>query len=344
MVLFGEKYTPNQHKLVNEFVLLDNFYVDGEVSADGHSWTMSAQANDYLEKTWVSSYGGRGGTYDSEGKRAIASPDDGFFWDYCQRAGVSYRSYGEFVDDKKANIPTLEGHFCPDYPGFDMGIRDTVRFNLWKKEFDSLVAINQVPRFNSIRFGNDHTEGARVGKPTVFAHVADNDLAVGLFVEHLSQSKIWNESAVFIVEDDAQNGSDHVDAHRTTAYLAGPFVKRGYADHTMYSTSSMLRTMELILGLPPMSQYDAAAEPMWRCFTNQADVTPFTSVPNQVNLNDVNVKMSWAARQSEKIDLTKEDRVPDLLFSQIIWKAVKGEDSEMPAPVRSAFLNAKIED
>ena len=344
LVLFGEKYTPNQHKLVNEFVLLDNFYVDGEVSADGHSWTMSAQANDYLEKTWVSSYGGRGGTYDSEGKRAIASPDDGFFWDYCQRAGVSYRSYGEFVDDKKANIPTLEGHFCPDYPGFDMGIRDTVRFNLWKKEFDSLVAINQVPRFNSIRFGNDHTEGARVGKPTVFAHVADNDLAVGLFVEHLSQSKIWNESAVFIVEDDAQNGSDHVDAHRTTAYLAGPFVKRGYADHTMYSTSSMLRTMELILGLPPMSQYDAAAEPMWRCFTNQADVTPFTSVPNQVNLNDVNVKMSWAARQSEKIDLTKEDRVPDLLFSQIIWKAVKGEDSEMPAPVRSAFLNAKIED
>ena len=344
LVLFGEKYTPNQHKLVNEFVLLDNFYVDGEVSADGHSWTMSAQANDYLEKTWVSSYGGRGGTYDSEGKRAIASPDDGFFWDYCQRAGVSYRSYGEFVDDKKANIPTLEGHFCPDYPGFDMGIRDTVRFNLWKKEFDSLVAINQVPRFNSIRFGNDHTEGARVGKPTVFAHVADNDLAVGLFVEHLSQSKIWNESAVFIVEDDAQNGSDHVDAHRTTAYLAGPFVKRGYADHTMYSTSSMLRTMELILGLPPMSQYDAAAEPMWRCFTNQADVTPFTSVPNQVNLNDVNVKMSWAARQSEKIDLTKEDRVPDLLFSQIIWKAVKGEDSDMPAPVRSAFLNAKIED
>ncbi|MEZ4899577.1 MAG: bifunctional YncE family protein/alkaline phosphatase family protein [Saprospiraceae bacterium] len=344
LVLFGEKYTPNQHKLVNEFVLLDNFYVDGEVSADGHSWTMSAQANDYLEKTWVSSYGGRGGTYDSEGKRAIASPDDGFLWDYCRRAGVSYRTYGEFADDYKANIPTLEGHLCPNYPGFDMGIRDTVRFNRWRKEFDSLVANNQVPRFNSIRFGNDHTEGARVGRPTVFAHVADNDLAVGLFVEHLSQSKIWQESAVFIVEDDAQNGSDHVDAHRTTAYLAGPFVKRGFVDHTMYSTSSMLRTMELILGLPPMSQYDAAAEPMWRCFTQQADLTPFTSVPNQVNLNDVNVKMSWAARQSEKIDLTKEDRVPDLLFSQIIWKAVKGEDSDMPAPVRSAFLNANRED
>ncbi|MCB0685423.1 MAG: bifunctional YncE family protein/alkaline phosphatase family protein, partial [Saprospiraceae bacterium] len=344
LVLFGEKYTPNQHKLVREFVLLDNFYVDGEVSADGHSWSMAAHANDYLEKTWVSSYGGRGGTYDSEGKRDIANPDGGFLWDYCQRAGISFRTYGEFVDDNKANIPTLEGHFCPYYPGYSTSIRDTLRFNRWRQEFDSLVAINQVPRLSTIRFGNDHTDGARVGRPTVFAHVADNDLAVGLFVEHLSKSKIWNESAVFIVEDDAQNGSDHVDAHRTTAYVAGPFVKRGYIDHTMYSTSSMLRTMELILGLPPMSQYDAAAEPMWRCFTNQADDRPFKAVPINVNLNDVNKERTWGAIQSESIDLSKEDQVPDLLFSKIIWKAVKGEDSEMPAPVRSAFLNTNIDE
>ena len=275
LVLFGEKITPNQHKLAREFVLLDNFYVDGEVSADGHNWTMAANANDYLEKTWVTSYGGRGGEYDSEGNRDIASPDRGFIWDYCKRAGVSYRTYGEFADDYKANIPILENHFCPYYTSWDEKVRDTTRFYQWKREFDSLLLVNAVPQFNSLRFINDHTEGSRIGRPTPFAHVADNDLAVGMFVEYLSKSTIWKETAIFIVEDDAQNGPDHVDAHRTTAYVAGGFVKRKMVDHNMYSTSSMLRTIELILGLPPMSQYDAAAESMWKCFSATPDLTPF---------------------------------------------------------------------
>ncbi|HEX8677400.1 MAG TPA: beta-propeller fold lactonase family protein, partial [Segetibacter sp.] len=263
LVLFGEKITPNQHKIAREFVLLDNFYADGEVSADGHNWSTSAHATDFLEKNWVTSYGGRGGTYPGEGKREIANPKRGFIWDYCKRAGVSYRTYGEFADDGKANIPVLENQFCPYFPGYDLSVRDTVRYNQWKREFDSLVAVNAVPQFNSLRFSNNHTEGLRLGSPTPFAHVADNDLAVGLFLEHLSKSPVWKESAAFIVEDDAQNGPDHVDAHRTIAFVAGPFVKRNFVDHTMYSTSSMLRTMELILGLPPMSQYDAAATPMF---------------------------------------------------------------------------------
>ncbi|HLL41774.1 MAG TPA: alkaline phosphatase family protein, partial [Segetibacter sp.] len=271
LVLFGEKITPNQHKIAKEFVLLDNFYADGEVSADGHNWSTSAHATDYLEKNWVTSYGARGGTYPGEGKREIANPKRGFIWDYCKRAGVSYRTYGEFADDGKANIPVLENHFCPYYTSYDLSVRDTVRFNQWKREFDSLAAVNAVPQFNSLRFGNDHTEGLKRGSPTPFAHAADNDLAVGLFIEHLSKSPLWKKSAVFIVEDDAQNGPDHVDAHRTTAYLAGPFVKRKFVDHTMYSTSSMLRTMELILGLPPMSQYDAAATPMFKSFTSKPD-------------------------------------------------------------------------
>ncbi|MCY7331029.1 MAG: hypothetical protein LH618_20915, partial [Saprospiraceae bacterium] len=320
LVLFGENITPNQHKLANEFVLLDNFYADGEVSADGHNWSTSANATDFLEKNWVTSYGGRGGTYPGEGKRAVANPPKGFIWDYCKRAGVTYRSYGEFADGGQANIPSLEGNFCPYYPGYSLSITDTARFYLWKKEFDSLVAANAVSRFNSVRFGNDHTEGARVGRPTPFAHVADNDLAVGMFIEHLSNSPIWNESAVFIVEDDAQNGPDHVDAHRTTAYVAGPHVKRGFVDHTMYSTSSMLRTMELILGLPPMSQYDAAATPMFNSFTATANVTPFTSVAANIDLNERNTRNTASARLSETFDFSKEDRIPDLVFSEVVWK------------------------
>lgn len=338
LVLFGEKITPNQHKLVKEFVLLDNFYADGEVSADGHNWSTSANATDYLEKNWVSSYGGRGGNYPGEGKREIANPKKGFIWDYCKRAGVSYRTYGEFADDGKPNIPVLEGHLCPYYTSYGLETRDTTRFYQWRREFDSLVAAGALPRFNSVRFGNDHTEGLHPGRHTPFAHVADNDLAVGMFIEHLSRSPVWKESVVFIVEDDAQNGPDHVDAHRTTAYVAGPYVKRGVTDHTMYSTSSMLRTMELILGLPPMSQYDAAATPMWRSFTATPNMAPFSHLPANIDLNDMNTATTASARLSETFDFSKEDRIPDLVFSEVIWKAVKGEDAVMPAPRRSAFV------
>ena len=338
LVLFGEKITPNQHKLVKEFVLLDNFYADGEVSADGHNWSTSAHATDYLEKNWVTSYGGRGGNYPGEGKIEIANPKKGFIWDYCKRAGVSYRTYGEFADDGKPNIPVLKDHLCPYYSTYTLTVRDTIRFHQWRREFDSLVAANALPQFNSMRFGNDHTEGLRLGRPTPFAHVADNDLAVGMFVEYLSKSPVWKESVVFIVEDDAQNGPDHVDAHRTTAYVAGPYVKRGYVDHTMYSTSSMLRTIELILGLPPMSQYDAAAQPMWRSFTNMSNLKSFTSVPANINLDERNTATTASAKLSETFDFTKEDRIPDLIFSEVIWKAVKGEHSVMPAPRRSAFV------
>ncbi|ULQ52030.1 bifunctional YncE family protein/alkaline phosphatase family protein [Flavihumibacter fluvii] len=344
LVLFGEHVTPNQHKLVKEFVLLDNFYTDGEVSSDGHNWTFSANATDYLEKTWPTGYGGRGGSYDGEGNRAIANPTKGFIWDYCKRAGVSYRTYGEFADDYKANLPVLENHLCPYYTSWDETVRDTTRVGQWRREFDSLLAANAVPQFNSLRLINDHTEGQKIGRPTPFAHVADNDLAVGMFIEYLSKSPIWMESVVFIVEDDAQNGPDHVDAHRTTAYVAGGYVKRNFVDHTMYSTSSMLRTIELILGLPPMSQYDAAAEPMWRSFSKVPDGKGFTAVPALVDLNEKNTAKGENAIRSSTLDFSKEDNIPDMVFSEIIWKAVKGEHSVMPAPRRSAFVQVKEED
>lgn len=338
LVLFGERITPNQHALAREFVLLDNFYCDGEVSADGHNWSMGAYATDFLEKSWPTSYGGRGGTYPAEGNMTVANNKGGFIWDHCQRAGVSYRSYGEFADNYKPNIPVLKDHICPFYTGWDLGVLDTIRFGQWKRDFDSLLAANALPHFNTVRFGNDHTEGLRKGRLTPFAHVADNDLAVGMFIEYLSKSPVWKESAVFIIEDDAQNGPDHVDAHRTTAYVAGGFVKRGYVDHTMYSTTSMLRTMELILGLPPMTQYDAAATPMWRCFSATPDLTPFKSRPLQVDITERNEVTNAWQRKSETFDFTKEDKIPDEAFTEVIWKAVKGEKSVVPAPRRAAFV------
>jgi len=338
LVLFGKNITPNLHALAKQFVLLDNFYVDGEVSADGHNWTMGAYATDYLEKNWPSSYGDRGGDYPGEGAREIANNKDGFLWDFCKRYGVTYRSYGEFVSGTKPNIPVLKDHFCPTYTGWDLGVRDTVRFSQWKHEFDALLAAGNVPQLNTLRFGNDHTEGLRRGSPTPLAFAADNDLAVGLFVDYLSHSPIWNESVVIIVEDDAQNGPDHVDAHRSTTYVAGGFVKQGYVDHTMYSTSSALRTIELILGLPPMSQYDAPAEPMWRCFNQTATHPPYKSTPNLVDLNLKNTADNKMSRLSEGFDFRQEDRIPDAQFNEVIWAAIHGLNSPCPAPVHAAFF------
>ncbi len=338
LVLFGEKTTPNQHKLAKEFVLLDNFYCDGEVSADGHNWSMGGYATDFLEKNWPTSYGGRGGDYNGEGTRAIANNKNGFIWDQCKRNGVTYRTYGEFADNYKANIPVLENHFCPYFTSWDQTVRDTTRFFQWQKEFDSLLATNAVPQFNSLRFINDHTEGLAMNRPTPFAHTADNDWAVGLFVEYLSKSRIWNESAVFIVEDDAQNGPDHVDAHRTTAYVAGGFVKRKFVDHTMYSTSSMLRTMELILGIPPMTQYDAAAESMWRCFSSTSNPDSFSSLPAQIDITKKNMAVNEWQRRSEKFDFSKEDAVPDMEFNLVLWHGIKGDNIPLPAPKRAAFV------
>ncbi|MGN6166060.1 MAG: beta-propeller fold lactonase family protein [Flavisolibacter sp.] len=338
LVLFGEKITPNLHALAKQFVLLDNFYVNAEVSADGHNWSTGAYATDYLEKTWPTYYGGRGGRYDAEGNRAIANNKAGFIWDQCKKYGVSYRTYGEFADNYKPNIAVLKNHFCPYFTGFNMSVTDTTRFFQWKRDFDSLLAINAVPQFNTVRFSSDHTEGVRLGRPTPYAHVADNDLAVGMFIEYLSKLPMWKETAVFIVEDDAQNGADHVDAHRSTAYVAGGFIKRGFVDHTIYTTASVLRTMELILGIAPMTQYDAAATPMWRCFNKTVDTTGFVALPSNIDLSQKNMVMNQWQRRSESFNFTKEDAIPDLEFNLVLWHALKGDAIPFPAPRRAAFV------
>jgi DNA-binding beta-propeller fold protein YncE len=338
LCLFGEKITPNLHALANEFVLLDNFYLDAEVSSDGHNWSMGAYATDYLEKTWPTDYSNRGGEYAGEAHRLIANNKTGFIWDHAMRAGVSFRTYGEFADDYKPNLPVLKNHYCRYYTGWDLSTRDTVRFGQWKRDFDSLIAIHALPQLNTLRFSSDHTDGLSKGKPTPFAHCADNDLAVGMFVDYLSHSPVWKESVVLIVEDDAQDGPDHVDAHRSTAYIAGGYIKRHLIDHTMYSTTSMLHTIELILGIPPMSQYDAAAEPMWRCFSNQPNLAPYQAKPLQTDINAINTIENVWQQKSERFDFSREDRIPDRLFTEVIWKAVRGENSTVPAPRRAAFV------
>jgi YVTN family beta-propeller protein len=338
LLLFGRKYTPNQHAIAEKFVLLDNFYVDSEVSADGHMWSMGAYATDYMEKSWPTSYGGKGGGIYGEPEKNVVLNKSGYIWDLCNRYGVTFRTYGEFVTNGKATIPVLDKHFHPTFPSYSLAIMDTTRLRIWKTEFETMVKENRVPQFNTLRLGNDHTEGLRIGRPTPYAHVADNDLAVGQLIETLSKSPIWNETAVFILEDDAQNGADHVDAHRSTAYVAGGFVKRNYVDHTAYSTSSMLRTMELILGLSPMSQYDAAAMPMWRCFDSVAKPSDFKAISPNVDLRSKNVARNEWQRKSELFNFEKEDANNDVAFNLVLWHGLKGDKIPFPGPTRAAFV------
>jgi hypothetical protein len=235
-------------------------------------------------------------------------------------------------------LEAFEGHISKKSPGFDMDIKDIERIRIWKQDFDSLLALGAVPQFNTIRIGNDHTSGQRRGKITPVAAVADNDLALGQLVEHLSHSPIWAQTAIFVLEDDAQNGPDHIDAHRSPAFVISPYTKRHAVNHNMYSTSGMLRTMELILGLPPMSQYDAAALPLFDCFTAQPTLTPYRAKPAQVDLEARNLAWNKSAERSEHFNFTREDAAPDLDLNEVVWKSVKGEDSVMPAPRRSGFV------
>ena len=348
LCLFPEKVTPNHHALARDFVVLDNFYVDAEVSADGHEWSMGAYATDFVEKHWPLSYGhGKGGKipYPSEGGFPIAVPAGGYIWDHAKQAGVSYRSYGEWVSNGKkpgqpgkAKTKSLEGHIDPLYWSFDTGYTDQKRADRFLSELARFEKEGDMPRLQIVRLPNDHTSGTSPGKPTPAAQVADNDLALGRMVEGLSHSKFWPHLAIFVLEDDAQNGSDHIDAHRSIAFAVSPYIRRGAVDSTMYSTSSMLRTMELILGLTPMSQFDAAATPMFGCFQAKPDTLPYTAKPAGIDLEEVNAKTAWGGKASSRMNFTKEDAADDLALNEIIWKSVKGPTSAMPAPRRAAFV------
>ena len=356
LCLFPEKVTPNIHALARDYVLLDNFYCEGEVSADGHEWTMGAYATDFVEKFWPLSYGhGKSGKfpYPGEGGYLIAAGAGGYLWDKAAEAGVTYRSYGEFCANGgkadsgtpvKAKVSALVGHIDEHYRAFDLEYPDCKRVEHFAKELNKFEAAGEMPRLQILRLGNDHTHGVAVGKLTPTAMVAENDLAVGKFVELLSHSKFWPQTAIFIVEDDAQNGPDHVDAHRTEALCVSPYTRGRGTDSTMYSTCSMLRTMELLLGLKSMSQFDAAATPMSSAFKSVPNLMPFDAKPANVPLDARNPALAWGAKEAAKMNFAKEDMNDDLQLNEMVWRSVRGSDSPMPAPVRAAFVFSATRD
>lgn len=352
LTIFGRTITPNQHRIAETFVQFDNLYCDGEVSVDGHSWSNSAIATDFTEKYWPPNYGGHSRTAPSN----AFIPAAGHLWDVAKRKGLTYRSYGEYamrasdsqVMEAIPGVGNLFGHVAPRFKL--PGMRDTDNVKEFIREFDEYEANfastdpnKRLPNFIVMSLPEDHTAGTAPGRHSPRAMVANHDYAVGLLVERVTNSKYWPETAIFMIEDDAQDGSDHVDARRTIGFVVSPYTKRGVLDSTLYTTSSMLRTMELLLGLPPMTQYDAAANPMYAAFGDQADLTPYKHVKPDYDLEEKNTVRAWGARESQEMDFSDVDRAPMFALNEIIWKSVRGADSEMPLPVHRYWFRGQAQ-
>src|SRR3954451_6828390 len=355
LTLFGRDVTPNAHALAQNFVVFDNFYVDADVSYNGYAYSTAAYATDVIERIWQTTMANRGGVYLGEGGGFmrnpfgnLTAPPGGYLWDYALRADVSVRSYGEFVEHTSrsangdvvaaASVPGLAGLVAPSYAGWDLDITDAKRVDNWLLEFRQYQASGALPQLNIIRLPNDHTAGTRVGSPTPRAMVAENDVALGRIVEAISNSRYWKDSAVFVVEDDAQAGADHVDSHRSVLLMASAFAKRRAVDHTFYTTSGVLRTIELILHLPPMSQFDAAATPMHNGFSGVPNLLAFSRLPARVATDERNLPTAFGSLESLAMDFSVEDRAPEALLNEIIWRSVKGGASKAPPPRRSRFI------
>jgi len=360
---FGRKVTPNHHALAENFVLLDNTYCNGVLSADGHQWANEGYVTDYIEK----SFGGFVRSYPYEGDDALAFASSGFIWDKVLEAGLTFRNYGEFVTAKvepanaswtqiyndyksgsrnvkiqaTSKLHTLRPYLCPTFVGFPSSIPDVYRAGEFIKEFRAYEKTNSLPNFMIMLLPNDHTTGTREGYPTPRAQVADNDLALGQIVETVSKSKFWKETAIFVIEDDPQAGLDHIDGRRTVALCISPYTKRGAVINTHYNQNSILRTIELILGLPPMSQFDMIANPMVECFTAKPDFTPYTALANQIPLDEMNPKLSalsgkrkfWAEK-SMQMPLDELDEANEDTLNLILWYSVKGYNTPYPKLAR----------
>lgn len=325
LTLYGERVTPNQHQLAREYVLLDNLYCNGEVSADGHSWCDAAIATDFKQRSWVLSYSGHGIL---PGNQEMDVPAAGYLWDLCKRHGVSFKNYGEGA----RRVPSA------NRGRWDAG-RDMDRVQFWIKDLEAACRSGgELPRFTIMSLGENHTRGTTPGAFTPDACVASNDLGLGRLVAAATRSRFWKEMAIFVIEDDAQNGPDHVDAHRTVGFVISPWCKRGVVDSTLYTTASMIRTMELILGLPPLTQYDAGATPMFNCFGKTAELTPYTVLTPKVDLHARNTVRSPGARQSARMNFRDYDLAPEDELNRILWRAAKGDDVPYPAPIHRAIF------
>jgi YVTN family beta-propeller protein len=357
--LFGEESAPNSRSLERDFTTFDNFYADAEVSAQGWNWTVAANSDPYSEQVWSANYSARNGPYPSESGDSTTAPNrdpaQAYIWDRLATGGITFRNYGFYVDAQpdgslKAQDPLLDANTDHGFRGFDLHCPDApdtftpgspscgpARFAEWKKEFDSYVAHNNLPTVELVRLPNDHNAGTKNGAPTPRAFVADNDWALGQLVDAVTHSRYCASTAIFVTEDDAQDGPDHVDAHRTLAEVISPYTHTGKVDSTFYSTASMLRTMELIIGLRPLTQFDAYATPMLAAFTDKPDATPYSAKKPTQNLHETNPVADPSGAMSDNQDLTSEDKINMRLFNQAIWTSIKGPHIPMPAPRHTIF-------
>ncbi len=328
LTIFGEKVTPNQHALAREYVLLDDLFSNSEVSVDGHSWCDAAIATDFNQRSWIHSYSRHGRL---PGNPEMETPANGYLWDLCRRHGVSFRTYGE----GSRHVPSVNRGRWPR-------ARDPERVQCWIADLHRAEQTGVMPRFTIMSLGENHTQGTRPGAPTPEACVGSNDLALGQLVEAASHSRFWNEMAIFVIEDDTQNGPDHVDAHRTAGFVISPFCKRHFVDSTLYTTASMVRTIELILGLPPLTQFDAGATPMFNCFQKSCMPTEFAALPPRVDLDARNTSKSPYAEESSRMDFSQWDLAPEDELNRILWYATRPTEP-YPAPIHRALFTRPLD-
>jgi DNA-binding beta-propeller fold protein YncE len=358
LTFFPRAVSPNHHALAERFGIFDRFFVNAEVSPDGHNWSTAAYVTDYAEKTIPSNYSGRGRSYDYEGMNRdvrpeddVAEPSSGYLWDLADRAGITYRNYGEYVNEPEdsarvkdsAYVPTklsLAAHTNRAYPGWSLEIPDQVRIEIWLKEFQDFVRAGKMPALEFVRLPNDHTAGASAGSPTPRAYMADNDLALGRLVEALSKSPFWKSTVVFVLEDDAQSGPDHVDSHRSPLLVISPY-NRGKVIHRFANTSDVLATIEDILGLGRMSQFDHYGRPLREIWETTPDLSSYSVLTPSVSLKEVNPKRGAMAEASKKLTLKTEDTSDDDVFNRILWTTIKG-DVPYPGTRRMSALDAKV--
>ncbi len=329
LVNFGQDVTPNQHALALRFGVMDNAYADAQVSADGHNWTDAATVSDYVERTWPVNYGNRREGFDSQNGVGAPVPHSGYLWDDAKRAGITYRDYGEDMTLSAGppiaatDHPALQGHYDPAFVGWNLKYSDQDRFNEWRREFDTFVTNRNLPQLEIVYFPNDHTSGTQVNMPTPEAFVATNDWVVGQLVDAVSHSPYWKSTAIFVLEDDAQNGPDHVSDQRSTFYIASPYA-RGGVDHTHYSTVSFMRTIELLLGLAPLSVADTTTQPLYTLFAlNPVNAAPYDAIKPGIDMTAVNKRAAYGSAISAHLDFSKPDAVDPRVLNDILRHAVR---------------------
>jgi DNA-binding beta-propeller fold protein YncE len=339
LVFFGRAISPNHHALALRFGLLDRFFTNSEVSSQGHIWSTAAYVTDYDEKTVHSVYSDRRAGIDDE---EIDEPANGFLWNLAQKKHVSFRDYGEMVNDPKSpewastKRRGLADHIDMDYPPFNPDISDQKRADAWIAEFKQFVEKGEMPQLEILHLPNDHTAGGHAGSHTPKALMADNDLALGRIIAALSKSPFWKDTVVFVLEDDSQAGPDHVDSHRSPALIISAYNHSGTI-HRFANTTDAIAAIEDILQLDRMSKFDYFSRSLADVFSDTADMTPYTPLTPEQDMNEMNPKNSAAGEMSKGLDFSKPDRIDDALFNRILWRMIKGDEAFPLVGAKSAM-------